>query len=31
MIDKFSEITEKMEILEEYAELNYSEEDEEEM
>lgn len=31
MIDKFSEITEKQEILEEYAELNYSEEDEEEM
>ena len=31
MIDKFSEITEKQEILEEYVELNYSEEDEEEM
>ena len=30
MIDKFSEITEKQEILEEYVELNYSEEDEEE-
>lgn len=31
MIDKFSEITEKQEILEGYVELNYSEEDEEEM
>lgn len=31
MIDKFSEITKKQEIIEEYVELNYSEEDEEEM
>lgn len=31
MIDKFSEITKKLEIIEEYVELNYTEEDEEEM
>lgn len=31
MIDKFGEITKKQEIIEEYVELNYTEEDEEEM
>ena len=31
MIDKFGEITKKQEIIEEYVELNYIEEDEEEM
>lgn len=31
MINKFSEITKKQEIIEEYVELNYSEEDEEEI
>ena len=30
MIDKFGEITKKQEIIEEYVELNYTEEDEEE-
>ena len=31
MIDKFSEITKKQEIIEEYVEQNYSEEDEEQI
>ena len=31
MIDKFGEITKKQEIIEEYVELNYTEEDEEDM
>ena len=31
MIDKFGEITKKQEIIEEYVELNYTEEDEEEI
>ena len=31
MIDKFGEITKKLEIIEEYVELNYTEEDEEDM